>query len=136
MNQSAPIMPPNFDGEEMKIPTEMKKSSAEETNPSLINGPILILLFAILVAILCGIYYWYTVVMSTPIAEIPQRPTDAMNNEPESATTEARTSATDVVSTSDALDAITADVESLNLDDVETNIQAIDTELNAASSNR
>lgn len=136
MNQPAPIMPPNFDGEEMKIPTEMKKSSAEETNPSLINGPILILLFAILVAILGGIYYWYTVVMSTPIAETPQRPTDAMNNEPESATAEARTSATDVVSTSDALEAITADVESLNMDDVETNIQAIDTELEAATQSR
>jgi cytoskeletal protein RodZ len=136
MNKSTPVVPPNFDGEEMKIPTEMNTQTTTESNQSLVNGPILILLFAILVAILGGIYYWYTIVMSTPVTPIPTRPTAAMNNEPESATAEARTDTTSVVSTSDELDAITADVESLNLEDIETNITAIDTELDAATSSR
>ncbi len=117
----------------MKIPVDMAPVDESTANQSLINTPILILLFAILVALLGGIYYWYTIVMSTPIAPAPTRPTAEMNNEPESATAEARTATTDVVSTSDDLEVIGADVESLNLDDIDTNMQAVETELEAAT---
>ena len=55
------VSEPNFEGEEMKTPTSMKIQVPETSNASLINGPILILLFTILLALLGGIYYWYPI---------------------------------------------------------------------------
>ena len=73
----------------------------------LASVPIIVLLFLILVAILAGFYYWYTIVMSEQVVtETGTRPTAEQNNEPESTTAEARTGLMDVVSTSDELDAI------------------------------
>lgn len=116
----------------MKIPATMKAASAEPANTSLVSGPILILLFAILLALLGGIYYWYTILMSEPVAVPTSRPTAAMNNEPESTTAEARTDATDVVSTSDELDAIQADIESTRFDDIDDGFTAVENELGGA----
>ncbi len=127
-----PVNEPNFEGEEMKIPSSMKAAAPEQTNASLVSGPILILLFAILLALLGGIYYWYTILMSEPIAIPATRPTAEMNNEPESTTAEARTSATDVVSTSDELDAIQADIESTRFDDIDDGFTAVENELGGA----
>jgi len=131
-NKKNPVVEPNFDGEEMKIPEAMQPKTVEPQNTSLINGPILILLFVILLALLGGIYYWYTVLMSTPTSTVPMRPTAEMNNEPESPTAEARTATTDVVSTSDELDAINADIESTRFDDLDDGITAIENELSSA----
>lgn len=127
-----PVSEPNFDGEEMKIPATMKVAAAAPTNASLVSGPILILLFAILLALLGGIYYWYTILMSEPIIAPATRPTAEMNNEPESTTAEARTGATDVVSTSDELDAIQADIESTRFDDIDDGFTAVENELGGA----
>ncbi len=128
-----PAPEPNFEGEEMKIPVAMKAATVEPASTSIINGPILILLVAILVALLGGIYYWYTVLMSQPLGTTPTRPTAAMNNEPESTTVEARTAATDVVSTSDELDAIGADLESTRLDELDSGMTTIENEIGAAT---
>ncbi len=107
---------------------------AETPAPTLVSGPILLLLFAILVALLGGIYYWYTILMSTPIeAPLPTRPTAEQNNEPESTTAEARTAATDVVSTSDELDAIAADAGSTNFEPLDSSFAAVESELDAAT---
>lgn len=127
-----PVNEPNFEGEEMKIPATMKAVTAEPTNTSLVSGPILILLFAILLALLGGIYYWYTILMSETVSVPATRPTAEMNNEPESTTAEARTGATDVVSTSDELDAIQADIESTRFDDIDDGFTAVENELGGA----
>jgi hypothetical protein len=123
---------PNFEGEEMKVPSSMKAAAAEPVSTSLVSGPILILLFAILLALLGGIYYWYTILMSETVTAPATRPTAEMNNEPESTTAEARTGATDVVSTSDELDAIQADIESTRFDDIDDGFTAVENELGGA----
>ena len=123
---TTPVAEPDFEGEEMKLPEEIRAVEPAVEPTSIVNGPILILLFAILIALLGGIYYWYTILMSTPlIAPAPSRPTAEQNNEPESATAEARTGVTDVVSTSDALDAIKADVDSTNFEDPATDFDGV-----------
>ncbi len=127
-----PVNEPNFEGEEMKVPSSMQAVAPQPTNASLVSGPILILLFAILLALLGGIYYWYTILMSQPIVAPATRPTAEMNNEPESTTAEARTGATDVVSTSDELDAIQADIESTRFDDIDDGFTAVENELGGA----
>ncbi len=78
-------------------------------------------------------YYWFTMMQSTPIV-VPEvtRPTAAQNNEPESTTAEAQTEGMGVVSSSDELDAINADLESTNLESLDTELNAIDAELEAA----
>lgn len=129
---NSPVAEPNFEGEEMKVPAAMQTVVEKNPNTSLVSGPILILLFAILAALLGGIYYWYTILMSEPLTATPTRPTAEMNNEPESTTAEARTSATDVVSTSDELDAIQADIESTRFDDIDDGFAAIETEIGGA----
>lgn len=123
---------PDFEGEVMKVPKSMQANSEPTTQNSLVNGPILILLFAILVALLGGIYYWYTILMKEPVAATPLRPTAEMNNEPESTTVEARTAASEVVSTSDELDSLQADIESVNFDDLDDGFNALESELNGA----
>lgn len=129
---TTPVTEPNFEGEAMKVPPAMQVVSEPVTNNSLVSGPILILLFAILVALLGGIYYWYTILMSEPLTSTPTRPTAEMNNEPESTTAEARTDATDIVSTSDDLEALQADIESTRFDDIDDGFAAIEGELGGA----
>ncbi len=134
MEKKHPIVEPNFENEAMHIPsTKVNAPSAEPAAPRLLSAPIIILLFLILVAILAGFYYWYTLVMQDqviPSANI--RPTAEQNNEPESTTAEARTGLMDVVSTSDELDAIKADAQSTNLEDLTSEITPIETDLEAA----
>lgn len=134
MPNKQPVIEPNFEGEVMHMPTKpANQAISAPATTRFLTAPIIILLFLILVAILGGFYYWYTIVMSEQVT--PQgttRPTAEQNNEPESTTAEARTSLMDVVSTSDELDAITADAQSTNLDDLTTETTAIEAELDAA----
>lgn len=132
------IIEPDFEGEEMKMPegAVATETITEIPAKSILSGPIIVLLGLILVAILGGLYYWYYTVMSIPLTEptAPTRPSIEENNEPESTTAEARTSTMDVVSTSNELDAIEADIESTNLSDLSIEMTAIDSELEAAIS--
>jgi flagellar basal body-associated protein FliL len=134
MPNKQPVIEPNFEGEVMHMPTrQINQTDSIPESPRLLTAPIIILLFLILVAILGGFYYWYTIVMSEQV--VPQattRPTTEQNNEPESTTAEARTSLMDVVSTSDELDAISADAQSTNLEDLVNETTAIEAELDAA----
>lgn len=134
MEKRQTIIEPNFEGEAMHLPTErVAPLSTEEATPRLLTAPIIVLLFLILVAILAGFYYWYTIVMSEQVVpETGTRPNAEQNNEPESTTAEARTGLMDVVSTSDELDAINADAQSTNLDDLTTEVTAIEADLDAA----
>lgn len=116
------------------MPTVATHAPAPYTAPkSIISLPIIILLILILLAILGGFYYWYTLVIEEANTITATRPTAEANNEPESTTAEARTQTLDVVSTSDELPAIRADLESTKLDDLDTEIPAIESELNAAT---
>ena len=134
MEKKQTIIEPNFEGEAMHLPAiKVDQVAALDATPRLLTAPIIILLFLILVAILAGFYYWYTIVMSEQVvAPIGARPTAEQNNEPESTTAEARTGLMNVVSTSDELDAIAADAQSTNLEDLTTEITAIEADLDAA----
>jgi hypothetical protein len=97
------------------------------------NGPILILLVVLLIAILGGMYRWFVILNNdVPTINAGLRPTAAENNEPESTTAEARVEAMGIVSSSDEIPAIEADIESTDLDSMESELDAIEAELDAA----
>lgn len=97
------------------------------------NGPILILLIILLLAILGGMYRWFVILdRDVPIIPSSLRLNALQNNEPESTTAEARIEAYGVVSTSDEIPAIEADIEGTNLDELEGELDAIEAELDAA----
>ena len=102
---------------------------------SIANGPILVLLIILLIAVLGGMYRWFVVLnKSVPSIDVitSSRPTPAQNKEPESPTAQAQTEAYKVVSTSDEVPAIEADVEGTNLDSLDSELNAIDAEIDAA----
>jgi flagellar basal body-associated protein FliL len=135
MEKNQPVIEPNFDGEEMKLPTVSAHRTIEaQASNSVLSLPIIILLVLVLAGILGGFYFWYTLVMKeAALTEAPvTRPTAAENSEPESTTAEARTQTTDVISTSDELPAIKADLDSTHLEELDTEVPAIESELNAA----
>lgn len=100
---------------------------------SVTNGPILILLVVLLLAILGGMHRWF-VLLDNDMPAIPAglRPTAEQNNEPESTTAEARAEAMGVVSNSNEIPAIEADIDSTDLDSLESELNAIEAELDAA----
>ena len=134
MENKHQVNEPNFENEPMHVPiSQVTQASVTADAPRLLSAPIIVLLFLILVAILAGFYYWYTIVMSEQVVtEVGTRPTAEQNNEPESTTAEARTGLMDVVSTSDELEAIAADAQSTNLEDLTSEITPIETDLEAA----
>lgn len=101
---------------------------------SVTNGPILVLLLVLLLSVLGGMYYWFSVVRTnTPVTSPTSlRPSAAQNNEPESTSAEAQAEAYGVVSTSDEIPAIESDVESTNLDSLDAELDAIESEIDAA----
>lgn len=122
---------PEFKKEEMKMPENLGQS--EGTVPhSAATGPIIVVLAVLLLGVLGGMYYWFTVMQEEPII-VPEvsRPTPVENNEPESTTAEAQTDGMGVVSSSDELDAINADLESTNMESLDAEIGAIEAELEA-----
>lgn len=130
------IKEPDFSGEEMKMPEsavpETPNATGEEKSSM---GFVIAILAILLIAILAGLFYWYTLIMqqaNTPAPAPATRPTAEENNEPESTTAEVETEAMNVVSTSDELSVIEADIESTDLDSLDAELQAIDAELDAA----
>jgi flagellar basal body-associated protein FliL len=102
---------------------------------SVANGPILVLLIVLLISVLGGMYYWFTLMQknsTTPIIVPSLRPTPEMNNEPESTTAEAQVEALEIVSTSDEVPAIEADIENTDLNSLDAELDAIEAELEAA----
>jgi len=124
-------MSPEFKKEEMKMPAN--SGQKENAVPhSAATGPIIVVLAVLLLAVLGAMYYWFTIMQATPVI-VPEvsRPSAIENNEPESTTAEAQTDGMGVVSSSDEIDAINADLESTNLDSLDTELGAIDAELEA-----
>ncbi len=114
------------------------KSENELVQPvhteSIANGPILVLLVVLLLAILGGMYRWFILLDNDiPAISAGLRPSAAENNEPESTSAEARAEAMGVVSNSNEIPAIEADIDSTTeLDSLENELNAIEAELDAA----
>ncbi len=86
----------------------------------------------LLVMLLIGLYRWGQVLINPPIIETTtdfSRPSRTVNTEPESRTSFAREDALRVVSPSNSLDAIGADLDGTNLELLTTEFSAIEAEL-------
>ena len=121
---------PNFEEEKMKMPAQKVNTGLDNINKAQNKGPVIAIMAIMLFAILVGIFYWYKsnlelVVLETP----PVRPTLETNKEPETTTATAQVESFSVMSTSDELNVIEADLESTNLDTLETELQQIEIEL-------
>jgi hypothetical protein len=130
MPEDSKIVTPNFEGEAMKMPenTDMQ-SITKEAKQSIINGPLLLGLALLLILILGGLYYWFgtlTPASSTSPTSEATRPTAEENNEPESTTAEAQVDMMNIISPSDEISAIEADIESISMDALDAELQSID----------
>lgn len=76
-------------------------------------------------------YLWFRTIPDPPAP--PLRPTPAMNNEPESTTAEAQADALLVLSTSNELTTIVADIAGTDTSALETEFTAIEAELTTST---
>lgn len=130
-----PNQEPVISEDEMKVPETAVPVASQASEPS--SMPIVLgVIIVLLVLILAGLYLWGTTMMpSAPDMNDTgaTRPTAAENNEPESDTADAQVEMLETVSTSNSLDAIEADIESTNLDSIDTELGTIDAELDATA---
>ena len=121
------------ESEEMKMP-ENSDMPVEQVEKSAVSGPLLFSLVVLLLVILGGMYYWFSVMQTPEPAPAPvvERPTAEENNEPESTTAEAQADTMLTTSPSDEIDAIESDIEATDLDSLDAELEAIDAELEAA----
>lgn len=123
-------MKKEFSQDELKMPEEsFGISRVVEERPHSHTGIIIGILIIVLMLILGGLYLWVEIIRTTP--QIPQtpeatRPTAEENNEPESTNAEAQVETLKVLSTSDELSAIRADLESGDINGLDAEIQVID----------
>lgn len=118
---------------EMKMPEDNFIASGSGDNNKQL-GIILGVLIVLLVLILGGLYLWGSSMntnLQEPAPEVA-RPTPEENNEPESPTAAAQVQALDTLSTSNEIEAIEADIESTNLDELDAELEAIDAEFEEA----
>ncbi len=113
------ITPPSS---EMRLPQEFRTVHHSHV------GPILAVLVIMLVLILGGLYLWGG--MLSKEAQVREE-TPIVNNEPETPRAVADQEILEIVSPSDELDAIDADINSTNFDSLEGDLMTIDIELDA-----
>lgn len=120
--------------EDMKMP-QNSAPMIDESAEKPVRGPVILLLGVLLLAVLVGLAMWFTDINKAPsVAPAPvERPTDEQNNEPESTTAKAQTDNLEVVSTSDEISAIEADIEATDIEALDAELEAIEAELNAAN---
>jgi hypothetical protein len=123
--------PPTFKTDELKIPTTSMASAAQRPlEKSRLAPLILITLVILLLVVLAGLYYWQQLLTTAPLVPSASlRPTAEQNQEPESTTARAQTDSISTLSTSDELNAIEADLGSTNLNSLDSELRAIDAEL-------
>jgi ABC-type Na+ efflux pump permease subunit len=131
------VSEPVISDTEMKMPEESFGAASETSDRTTHLGIILGILIVLLVLILGGLYLWGSTLQTTPTATVPniQRPTVEENNEPESTNAEAEVETLGALSTSNEINAIAADIESTNLDDLDAEMEAIEAELDNALEN-
>jgi uncharacterized protein HemX len=127
-----PVEKPDLEGLKMHMPEGDLEVESEEPVQRITNGPILILLGLLLLAVLIGMVWWYFLLQQAEAPQPHTRPTAEENNEPESTTAEAQVETMQAVSTSDEMSAIEADLEGTTLDSLDSELNAIDSELNNA----
>ena len=121
---------PNLDDIEMHLPEGELAIPTDEPG-RLTNAPILILLGLLLLGVLAGLVWWYMNLPGETTTQQFSRPTAEENNEPESTNAEAETNTLNVLSTSDEIGLIEADLDGTNLDSLDAEINAIESELNS-----
>lgn len=133
-NNNEPIdLEPVISDDELKMPEETFGNVTPSDQDSSYLVFILGALIVILVLLLGGLYLW----SSTMNQEIPipsmsnERPTAEENNEPESNNAEADVETAAAMSTSDSLDAIEADLNSTELNDLDSGLNEIQIEMEA-----
>lgn len=94
-------------------------------------GPILAMLVLVLALILGGLFLWGKMLADKAHMSPPP---PIVNNEPETPRAEADTQILGTVSTSDEIGAIEADLESTRLDLIDQDLQSVDNEFDAATS--
>ncbi len=114
----------------MILPTQ-KPGIARETVTGK-NGLIIVVLFLLLGIILALLFYWYYLRQNNISPAVSLRPTYETNKEPESTTAQAQYESLGVLSTSDELSAITADLESTDLTSLDLELAQIDQELESS----
>lgn len=125
---------PDFSADEMKLPTQQPGDDTASGAMKKNTGIVVVLLFVILGLLLVGLVYWYNSdTPSAPTPITPERPTAEMNQEPETTTAAAQVESYTVMSTSDELDAVEADLESTNLDVLDAELLQIEAELQAST---
>jgi len=119
-----------FPKKELKMPEEHFGRSATGKQPSFLGITLGLLILALMV-ILGGLYLWSEELQKQTIVPQPEtpRPTALENNEPESNNAEAEVETMQVMSTSDEINAIQADLESTNLDTLTNELITIDAAL-------
>lgn len=123
--------PPTFKTDELKIPSASIASVTQRPLEKSRMAPlILVTLVVLLIGVLAGLYYWQQLLTTAPLVPSASlRPTAEQNQEPESTTARAQTDIISTLSTSDELTAIEADLGSTNLNSLDSELRAIDAEL-------
>lgn len=120
-----PVIEPNFEGEEMKIPEGVVETEAPAMPAkSALSTTMIVLLTVALIAIFAGLGYWYTLVMNAPLTDTMME--DQMmpeTNDDEMMNTE--------LSNSDEIEAIEADIDNTELEEMDRELDQIDAELEA-----
>lgn len=93
-------------------------------------GPIIGVLSLMLILILGGLYVWGE--MLSKESKVVPVEVPIINNEPETPRAAADTQILEIMSPSDEISAIEADLESTRLDSVDADLNTIDAEFNAA----
>jgi hypothetical protein len=121
---------PLFTKDELKMPQEDFGTKTKDDQPSY-TGIVLGVLIIILVLILGGLYLWGEMIQKNQqlLEPVTERPTAEQNNEPESTNAEADVETLQAVSTSNEIDALEADLESTTINELDTDLNAIDAAL-------
>ncbi|MFN3188293.1 MAG: hypothetical protein ACK42D_01995 [Candidatus Paceibacteria bacterium] len=123
---SQPVIEPNFEGEEMKIPEGMAQPETPAVpTKSILSTTALILLVLTLLAVFAGLGYWYHLVMNAPITDMMPEESTALDMNVAS-DGDASAEAMIEVSSSDEIEAIEADIENTDLSDLDRELAEID----------
>ena len=115
-----------------------QQNTQERSNSTIIEqhhthlGPILGVLLIVLVIILGGLYLWGAT-LDQQVATAPKQ--NIENNEPETPRANADAQILGTVSSSDSLEAIETDLESTNLDTLDSELAEMEREINNGAKN-
>ena len=121
---------PDLSHEEMKLPENSTTQALASNKPESSAGRmIIVMLVLLLIAILVGMYYWFSQ-LPVKLSSVEELPMIEVNNEPESSATE--TASQQTVSPSDEIATIEADLIATDLESLDAELNAIEVELDTA----